>query len=139
MMIFFKILGAFLILFGLYDIYESRVIRGKKIEVFEAEIIDEAEDELYDNTGGIKTRFFKVYRFEDNGESVVVRSERPMRRTTDTVGSKVKICVDKKNRKAVEKRDMIFYFVCGILLIALGIFIIYVSVSLGGIALWMKI
>ncbi len=138
MIIVFKILGAFLILFGLYDIYESRVIRGKKIEVFEAEIIDEAEDELYDNTGGIKTRFFKVYCFEDNGESVVVRSERPMRRTTDTVGSKVKICVDKKNRKAIEKRDMIFYFMCGILLIALGIFIICVSVNLGGIASWMK-
>lgn len=137
-MIIFKILGVFLILFGLYDIYESRIIHGRKFKVYEAEIIDEVEDELYDNTGGIKTRFFKVYCFEEDGENVVVRSERPLRRTTDTVGNKLKICVDTKNRKAVERSDMLFYFICGLLLTVLGIIILYISFNLGGIALWMK-
>lgn len=120
-MIIFKIVATFWILLGIYNIYKSRIIPRKGTGMFEAEIIDEAEDEIYDDTGGIKIRFFKVYRYEENGESFVVRSECPMRKITDTVGKKKVIWVDKKKRKALERKDALFYFLYGILYVVLGI------------------
>jgi hypothetical protein len=128
-----KIGGAFMILFGIYYIYESQIIRGKRMGVFEAEIIDEAEDELYDNTGGIKTRFFKVYRYEENGEGEVVKSKRPMMKITDTVGKRVVITVDKKNRTAVERKDTIMFFLYGVAMIAIGAFVLCTALTVGGV------
>lgn len=131
MRIIFVLLGAFLVFFGAVDICGSGIFHGKKTKVREAEIIDEAEDEIYDNTGGVKTRIFKVYRYEENGEGVVVRSKRPMRRESGSVGKRCVVSVNEKNRTAVERADSIFYFLCGIILVLLGLFILLLSLEWG--------
>lgn len=110
--------------FGIFSVYDSRLWFKKDTGVYEAEIIDEVEDELYDNTGGLKTRFFKVYRYEENGKGVVVRAARPMLRISNTVGEKRVILVDKINRRAFEKKDSRLGVIWGIILFVFGVFLI---------------
>ena len=142
-MILIQILGAFMIAFGIFSVYDSRFVFKKGTGVYEAEIIDEVEDELYDNTGGLKTRFFKVYRYEEGGEGVVVRAARPMRRISDTVGEKRAILVDKKNRRAFERKDSRLGAIWGIVLFVFGVLLIaatlWVEFNVEGAAvLWTK-
>ena len=131
-MILLQILGAFMIVFGVYGMFEASIMFKKGVGVYDAEIIDEVEDELYDNTGGLKTRFFKVYRYEVDGKGVVLRSERAMRRITDTVGRKTVIYVDAKKRRAVEKKDAVLNGIWGAVLFILGVILI-------ALVLWIKL
>ncbi len=120
-----------LTVFAVFYLADSGVFGKNKILKFDAEIIDEVEDEVYDNTGGVKTRFFKAYEFEENGEKKVVRSERPMRHIENSVGKKCVIYVDTKNRKAMEKGDIIRYrlFAAFLLCIAVGITVLYLYIK----------
>lgn len=120
-MILLILLALGLVFFAVCYLQESGLFRGKRMIRFDAEIIDEVEDEVYDNTGGKMVRFFKAYEFCENGENKVVRSERPMRRITDTVGKKCVIFVDSKNRKAMELSDIRRYRIYAALLILLAI------------------
>lgn len=105
----FILVALGLFAFALFYLADSGFFRGKRMMRFEGEIVDEAEDEIFDNTGGVKTRFFKVYEFEEDGEKKVVRSERPMKRIENGVGKKCVIYVDSKNRKAMERKDVLRY------------------------------
>lgn len=126
-MILIILLAVGILFFSLCYFQESGLFRLKRMVKFDAEIIDEVEDEVYDNTGGAKIRFFKAYEFCENGEKKVVRSERPMRKITDTKGKKCILYVDSKNRKALEKADVIRYRVYGLILLiaALGFMGLY--------------
>ncbi len=127
-------MGGIIALFGLYILILAKLVHRKNMGKYEAEVIDEVEDEIYDNTGGTKTRFFKVYRYEENGEGFVVRSTRAMRRESGTVGKKVMIYVDKKERAATDKKDMLLQNLWGLCLLVIGIAIIVITVNLKGAA-----
>ncbi len=127
-MILIQIFGGFLAAFGVYYLIIEKLIHRKDTRLVEAEVVDEAEADIFDNTGGTKTRFYKVFSFDDNGESAVVRSTRPMRRISDTVGEKVYIYVDVKNRLATEKRDMIKKNILSALMIIFGLFAIALTI-----------
>lgn len=127
-----------MLVFSLFYLNDSGLFRGKRMVKHTAEIIDEVEDEIYDNTGGAKTRFFKAYEYEENGEKCVVRSERPMRKITNTVGKSCTIYVDSKNRKAMEKGDVLRYRAIAIALIIgafalIGLYI-YLCLFVDGVA-----
>ena len=117
------LLALGMVFFAFCYLEEAGTFRLKRMKIFNAQIIDEVEDEIFDNTGNTKVRFFKAYEFEEDGEKKVVRSERPMRRITDTVGKKCEIFVDSKNRKAMEKGDVIRYRIYAVLLIVLALLI----------------
>jgi len=125
-MILIIILGGFLTLFGIYYLIVEKLIHKKETILTEAEIIDEAEDVLLDNTGGRKVRFFKVYSYNLNGEEVIAKSTRPRIYLTNSVGQKVKIYVDNKNRLATETGDMILKNVLSVLMIVFGVLMILV-------------
>ena len=127
-MILLILLALGILFFAFCYLQESGLFNQKRMLKFSAKIIDEVEDEVYDNTGGVKIRFFKAYEFCENGEMKVVRSERPMRRITDTKGKECIIFVDSKNRKAMEKSDVIRYRIYALILtlIALGIIGVYI-------------
>lgn len=123
----FIVVALGLTMFAVFYLADSGLFRRSMTAKFDAQIIDEVEDEVYDNTGGVKRRFFKAYEFEENGEKKVVRSERPMRQIENCVGKRCVIYVDTKNRKAMEKSDIIRYrlFAAILLVLALGIMILY--------------
>lgn len=118
------LLGIGFIVFSLFYLDDAGLFRIGKMKSFDAVLIDEVEDEVYDNIGGIKTRFFKAFEFEDDGEKKVVRSARPMKRITNKVGRKTKIYVDVKGRKAMERNDVILYSVIALILALIGVAII---------------
>ncbi|MCD8049040.1 MAG: hypothetical protein LUG52_05460 [Clostridia bacterium] len=132
MKLIFYIIGGIMALFGLYTLFVEKLIHRKDMGKYEAEVIDEAEDEIYDNTGGTKTRFFKVYRYEENGEGFVVRSTRAMKRESGTVGQRVVIYVDRKERTATDKKDLLLENLWGLFLLVVGIAIIVITVNLKG-------
>ncbi|MGM9551933.1 MAG: hypothetical protein ACI3XA_06710 [Clostridia bacterium] len=125
------LLGIGLILFSLFYLEESGLFRMGRTKAFEATVVDESEADVYDNIGGTKTRFFKVYEFFDGQENAVVKSERPQKYINNDVGRKCVIYVDTKNRKAMEKKDIIRYRLYALLLILGGFVII-------GVALYIK-
>lgn len=134
------LIGSGFILFGVFYLADSGLLKRDRMKWFDSVLIDEVEDEVYDNIGGTKTRFFKAFEFEENGEKKVVRSQRPMKRITNKVGKKTKILVDTKNRKAMDKGDVILYRIISIGLIIIGISIIgitiYVKLTVKGAVLW---
>lgn len=135
----FILIALGMLFFSFFYLADSGLFRGKRMVRFDAEIIDEVEDEIYDNTGGVKVRFFKAYEFEENSEKKVVRSERPMKRITNTVGKKCVIYVDTKNRKAMEKSDILRYRLCASVLILgtvglIGLYF-YLKLFVPGVAL----
>lgn len=120
-MILFVLLAIIILIFAVIYLWESGLF--KKMKKFDSVVVDETEDEVYDNTGGVKIRFYKVYEYFDGAENAVVKSLRPMRKIDDDTGRKCIVYVDSKNRKAMEKRDVIRYRVYAAVLIlaALGI------------------
>lgn len=126
----FVVIALGMVVFAMFYLADSGFFKGKRMVRFDAEIIDEVEDEIYDNTGGVKTRFFKAYEFVQDGEKKVVRSERAMRSITNTVGKKCVIYVDTKNRKAMERKDIIRYRAISAVLILC---------ALGLVGLWLYI
>ncbi len=139
-MILLILIGLGCILFGVFYLDDSGLFKGKRAKWFDAVLIDEVEDEVMDNTGGAKIRFFKTFEFEEDGELKVVRSQRPMKRITDKKGKKTKILVDVKNRKAMEKNDVILYRAFAALLVLMGALIItgviYVKLNVKGAVLF---
>ncbi len=139
-MILLIILAIGVLVFAFFYLQESGLFKGKKIKSFKSTVVDEAEDEVYDNIGGVKVRFYKVYEYFDGEENCVVKSERPMRKIDDDTGRHCIIFVDPKSRRAMEKRDVIRYRVyAGILaLISLAILIgvWYVVTFVPGAVLW---
>lgn len=113
-----------LVIYSVFFLQESGLFRIGRTKKFDAVLIDEVEDEVYDNTGNTYIRFFKAYEYFDGTENCVVRSERPMRRITDKVGRKCVIYVDTKNRKAMEMSDIVLYRVKAVILIALALFLV---------------
>ena len=122
-MIILLFFAAGLLVFAFFYLYESGMFKPGKVHSYEAVVVDESEDELYDNIGGTKTRFFKVYEYFDGEENRVLKSERPKRRIDSDVGRKCVIYVDSKSRRAMEKKDRNLYRIyAGILiLMAVGI------------------
>lgn len=118
------LLGIGFIVFSLFYFADAGLFRIGKMKAYDAVLIDEVEDEVYDNIGGTKTRFFKAFEFEDEGEMKVVRSQRPMRRITNKVGKKTRIYVDVTSRKAMEKSDVILYFIIALVLALIGVAIL---------------
>lgn len=138
-MILIILLGFGFIIFSLFYLADAGLFKCRKMKCFDAVLIDEVEDEVYDNTGGTKIRFFKTYEFEYQGEKMVVRSQRPMKRITNKVGRKTKIFVDVTSRKAMEKSDVVMYcIISGVLaLIGLGILLgtLYIKLNVKGAVL----
>lgn len=110
-----------------------------RTKMYEATVVDESEKEVYDNIGGTTVRFFKVYEFFDGEENVVVASERPRKYIDGDVGRRCILYVDAKNRKAMEKKDVIRYRIYAALLVLLGIAVIlsvlYIKENVPG-AVW---
>lgn len=135
-MILFILLGIGFIIFGVFYLDDSGLLRLKKAKWFDAVLIDEVEDEIYDNTGNTKVRFFRAYEFEEDGEKKVVRTVRPLRRITNKLGKKCRILIDTKARKAVEKSDVIRYGAIAAVLALVGICIIlavvYIKLNVKG-------
>lgn len=133
------LLGIGFIVFSLFYLDDAGLFKCRKMKCFDAVLIDEVEDEVYDNIGGTKTRFFKAFEFEDEGEKKVVRSQRPMRRITNKVGRKTKIYVDVTSRKAMEKSDVIMYSVIACVLALIGVAILlavwYIKTNVKGAVL----
>ena len=138
-MILLVLLGIGFIFFGLFYFDDSGLFGFGRRKWYEAELIDEVEDEVYDNIGGTKTRFFKAYEFEEDGEKKVVRSQRPLKRITNKVGRKTKILVDSKSRKAMDKQDVILYRTIAAIFVAVGILLIagvvYIKLNVKGAVL----
>ncbi|MBQ6794886.1 MAG: hypothetical protein IJO83_01935 [Clostridia bacterium] len=138
-MILLVLLGIGFIIFGLFYFDDSGLFGFGRRKWYEAELIDEVEDEVYDNIGGTKTRFFKAYEFEEDGEKKVVRSQRPLKRITNKVGRKTKILVDSKSRKAMDKQDVILYRTIAAIFVAVGILLIagvvYIKLNVKGAVL----
>lgn len=138
-MILLILLAAGLMLFGLFYLGDIGFFRPWRMKWYPAVLIDEVEDEVYDNIGGTKVRFFKAYEFEEDGECKVVRSQRPLKRITNRVGCKTKLLVDTKSRKALDKGDVCLYTFIAALLIILGITIIlgviYIKLNVKGAVL----
>ncbi len=138
-MILLILLGIGFIIFGLFYFDDSGLFGFGRRKWYDAVLIDEVEDEVYDNIGGTKTRFFKAYEFCEDGEMKVVRSQRPLRRITNRVGRKTKILVDSKSRKAMDKKDVIMYRLIAALLVVIGIAIIasvvYIKLNVKGAVL----
>ena len=138
-MILLILLGIGFIIFSLFYFDDSGLLGFGRRRWFDAVLIDEVEDEVYDNIGGTKIRFFKAYEFEEDGEMKVVRSGRPMKRITNKVGRKTKILVDSKSRKAMDKRDVIMYRAIALLMLLAGVLIIcgviYIKLNVKGAVL----
>ena len=138
-MILLILLGIGFIVFSWFYFDDSGLFAFGRRKWYDAMLIDEVEDEVYDNIGGTKTRFFKAYEFIEDGEKKVVRSQRPMRRITNKVGRKTKILVDSKSRKAMDKKDVILYRLVAVSLLAIGIGIIagviYIKLNVKGAVL----
>ena len=138
-MILLVLLGIGFIIFGLFYFDDSGLFGFGRRKWYDAELIDEVEDEVYDNIGGTKTRFFKAYEFEEDGEKKVVRSQRPLKRITNKVGRKTKILVDSKSRKAMDKQDVILYRTIAAIFVAVGILLIagvvYIKLNVKGAVL----
>ncbi len=138
-MILLILLGIGFIIFGIFYFDDSGLFGFGRRKWYDAELIDEVEDEVYDNIGGTKTRFFKAYEFEEGGEMKVVRSQRPLKRITNKVGRKTKILVDSKSRKAMDRKDVIIYRLIAALLVIIGIAIItsvvYIKLNVKGAVL----
>ena len=138
-MILLVLLGIGFIIFGLFYFDDSGLFGFGRRKWYDAELIDEVEDEVYDNIGGTKTRFFKAYEFCENGENKVVRSQRPMKRITNKVGNKTKILVDTKSRKAMDKHDVVLYRITAadLMLIGIGIIlgVMYIKLNVKGAVL----
>lgn len=126
-------------LFGLFYLGDTGLFKPRRMKWYPAVLIDEVEDEVYDNVGGTKVRFFKAYEFEEDGECKVVRSQRPLRKITNRVGKKTQILVDTKKRKALDKSDVVLYRVIASLFIVAGIAIIlgviYIKLNVKGAVL----
>lgn len=138
-MILLILLGIGFIIFSLFYLDDTGLFKGRRMKWYNATLIDEVEDEVYDNIGGTKTRFFKAYEFCENGENKVVRSQRPMKRITNKVGNKTKILVDTKSRKAMDKHDVVLYRITAAVLMLIGIGIIlgvmYIKLNVKGAVL----
>ncbi len=138
-MILLVFLGIGIIIFALFYLEESGFFRMGRTKMYEATVVDESEKDVYDNIGGTNVRFFKVYEFFDGEENVVVASERPRKHIDNDVGRKCALYVDAKNRKAMEKKDVIRYRIYAALLTLLGLSIIllvlYVKENVPG-AVW---
>ena len=138
-MILLILLGIGFLIFSLFYLDDAGLFKCRKMKCYDAVLIDEVEDEVYDNIGGTKTRFFKAFEFEDNGEMKVVRSQRPMRRITNKVGRKTKIYVDVTSRKAMEKSDVIMYLTVAGVLAFIGVLIliavVYIKLNVKGAVL----
>lgn len=138
-MILLVLLGIGFIIFGLFYFGDSGLFGFGRRKWYEAELIDEVEDEVYDNIGGTKTRFFKAYEFEEDGEKKVVRSQRPLKSITNKVGRKTKILVDSKSRKAMDKQDVILYRTIATIFVLLGVLVIagvvYIKLNVKGAVL----
>ena len=106
-MILLSLLAVGILIFAIVYLWESGLFN--KTKKFDATVVDETEDEVYDNTGGTKIRFYKVYEYFDDRGNAVVRSNRPMKKIDDDTGRKCIIYVEEKNRKAMEKRDVVRY------------------------------
>lgn len=113
-MILLILLAIGILIFAFFYLQESGLF--KKKVMFDATVVDESEDELYDNLGGVKVRFYKVYEYFDGQENCIVKSERPMKKIDDDTGRGCRILVDEKNRKAMEVRDVIRYRVYALIL-----------------------
>ncbi len=122
------LLGIGMIIYAGFYLEESGLFRKKRTKIFEATVVDESEADVYDNIGGTKVRFFKVYEYFDGKENAVVKSEMPKKHIDDDVGRKCIIYVDTKNRKALEKKDVIRYRSCAAALIIAGIVLILAMV-----------
>lgn len=133
------LLGIGFIVFSLFYLDDAGLFKIRKMKAFDAVLIDEVEDEVYDNIGGTKTRFFKAFEFEDEGEKKVVRSQRPMKRVTNKIGKKTRIYVDVKSRKAMEKSDVVLYGVIAGVLALIGAIILlgvlYIKLNVKGAVL----
>lgn len=138
-MILLVLLGIGIIIYALFYLEESGFFRMRRTKMYEATVVDESEKDVYDNIGGTNVRFFKVYEFFDGEENVVVASERPRKYIDNDVGRKCLVYVDAKNRKAMEKKDVIRYRIYAALLTLLGLSIIllvlYVKENVPG-AVW---
>ncbi len=138
-MILLILLGFGFILFGIFYLDDSGLFKGKKMKWYDAVLIDEVEDEVYDNIGGTKIRFFKAYEFEDDGEKKVVRSQRPMKKITNKKGNKTRILVDVKKRLAMDKGDVITYRAIASAMVCVGIgiilLVIYIKLNVKGAVL----
>lgn len=138
-MILLVLLGIGFIIFSLFYLDDAGLFRFGRMKWYNATLIDEVEDEVYDNIGGTKIRFFKAYEFCENGENKVVRSQRPMKRITNKVGNKTKILVDTKSRKAMDKHDVVLYRITAAVLMLIGIGIIlgvmYIKLNVKGAVL----
>lgn len=138
-MILLILLGIGFIIFSLFYFDDSGLFGFGRRKWYDAVLIDEVEDEVYDNIGGTKTRFFKAYEFEEDGELKVVRSQRPLKRITNKVGKKTKILVDSKSRKAMDKRDVVMYRCVAAMFLLIGVFIIasvvYIKLNVKGAVL----
>ena len=138
-MILLILLGIGFIIFGLFYLDDAGLFKMGRMKWYDATLIDEVEEEVYDNLGGTKTRFFKAYEFCEDGENKVVRSQRPMKKITNKVGNKTKILVDTKSRKAMDKRDVIAYRIAAAVMIVIGIAIIagviYIKTNVKGAVL----
>ena len=138
-MILLVLLGIGFIIFSLFYLDDTGLFRFGRMKWYNATLIDEVEDEMYDNIGGTKIRFFKAYEFCENGENKVVRSQRPMKRITNKVGNKTKILVDTKSRKAMDKHDVVLYRITAAVLMLIGIGIIlgvmYIKLNVKGAVL----
>lgn len=121
-MIFSVLIAVVLTFFALIYLWESGLF--KKTHKVEATVVDETEDEVYDNTGNTKTRFFKVYEYFDGNENCIAKSERPMKKIDGDVNRKCYIYVDTKNRKAMEKRDIILYRGIAVVLLLVAVFLL---------------
>ena len=123
MLILLFVAAGLLILAFLY-LHESGVFGFGKIKKYDAEVVDESEDELYDNIGGTNIRFFKVYEYFDGEENRVLKSERPKRKIDEDIGRKCIIYVNSKTRRAMEKKDVILYRMYGAVLILISLLLI---------------
>lgn len=123
-MIILLFVAVGVMILGALYLQDSGLFRPKRIKMFSATVVDESEDELYDNIGGTKTRFFKVYEYFDGEENRVIKSEKPMRSIDGDVGRDCIIYVDSKTRRAMEKKDVVSYRVKGAVMFAVAICII---------------
>ena len=133
-MILFAFLAIGILVLAFIYLWDSGMFR--KTKKFDATVVDESEDEVFDNTGGVKIRFYKVYEYFNGEENIIVKSERPMKKIDDDVNRKCVIYVDVKNRKAMEKKDIVRYrlYAMILILLALGIFALmaYVKIHIQG-------
>ena len=113
-----------LLILAFFYFFESGLFRRGKIKKYDAVVVDETEDELYDNIGGTNIRFFKVYEYFDGEENRVLKSERPKRKIDEDTGRKCIIYVNSKTRRAMEKKDVILYRTYGSILILLALLLI---------------